>query len=363
MHRIVLLAATALTALAAPIAWAETGFDFDHTPGRLPKTVVPELYHIDLVTDMQKLTLGGHEVITVTVREPVSSITMNQNGLKLGSAVLETGAAAKISNDDKAQTVTLQFDKPVPAGSHKLTIDYSGAIPNTPAGIYYTDYKTPAGASKRMLVTQFEATDARRMFPGWDEPAFKAKFELSAVLPQDFVPLSNMPVTATTPAGAGLKKVQFQTSPRMSTYLLALVAGDMSALHATAAGVQMNAEAHSGTRQIGGRHPHLLFPPAPCLTDSADRACRPCQFGAVGLGAGAGTGRPGKPGRLSGVAATGGAGGHLADFHRRLGGPRGGDGHGVRTDRRPGRPSHCPVGAVRTVRIADCLAGRTRSRN
>ena len=258
MHRMILLAATALSALATPAALAESGFDFDHTPGRLPKTVVPELYHIDLITDVQKLTLAGHEVITVTVREPVTSITMNQIGLKLGSAVLGSGEAAKISNDDKAQTVALQFDKPIPAGSHKLTIDYTGTIPNTPAGIYYTDYKTPAGRQKRMLVTQFEATDARRMFPGWDEPAFKAKFELSAVLPQDFVPLSNMPVTGTTPAGAGLKKVQFATSPRMSTYLLALVAGDMAAVRSKAGATDIAVWSPTGeyiayTKIAGGR--------------------------------------------------------------------------------------------------------------
>jgi len=251
MHRMILLAATALSALATPAALAESGFDFDHTPGRLPKTVVPELYHIDLITDVQKLTLAGHEVITVTVREPVTSITMNQIGLKLGSAVLGSGEAAKISNDDKAQTVALQFDKPIPAGSHKLTIDYTGTIPNTPAGIYYTDYKTPAGRQKRMLVTQFEATDARRMFPGWDEPAFKAKFELSAVLPQDFVPLSNMPVTGTTPAGAGLKKVQFATSPRMSTYLLALVAGDMAAVRSKAGATDIAVWSPTGEEHEG----------------------------------------------------------------------------------------------------------------
>ena len=83
-----------------------------------------------------------------------------------------------------------------------------------------------------MLVTQFEVADARRMFPGWDEPAFKAHFKLSAVLPEQVRRgVEYARSVATTPAGAGLKKVQFATSPKMSTYLLALVAGDMEAIH------------------------------------------------------------------------------------------------------------------------------------
>jgi aminopeptidase N len=97
-----------------------------------------------------------------------------------------------------------------------------------------------------MLVTQFENTDARRMFPGWDEPVFKAKFRLSAVLPTDYVAISNMPIVSTTPAGPGLQKVQFDTSPRMSTYLLALIAGDLEAVRATADGTKLAAWAPRG---------------------------------------------------------------------------------------------------------------------
>jgi aminopeptidase N len=227
-----LLAGTCLFALGAR---AEAPFDFDHTPGRLPKTVVPSGYRIDIVPDVQKLTLVGHETVEIDVRQPTATMTLNQAGLTLGKAVLEDGSAAKIAEDEKAQLATLTFASPVAAGRHTLTIDYSGPIPNSPAGLYYDDYKTEAGKSDRMLVTQFEVADARRMFPGWDEPAFKATFELSAVVPEHFATLSNMPVVATSGSGAGLKKVQFAKSPRMSTYLLAFVAGDMDALHDTAA--------------------------------------------------------------------------------------------------------------------------------
>ena len=252
MRRVTLLAATCLTAaVLAGAARAEPRFDFDKTPGQLPKSVVPESYHIDIVPDLQKLTLGGHETVEITVRQPGDSITLNEVGLKIGSAKLESGDAATVATDEKAQTATLKFAKPIEAGKHTLTIDYTGVIPNSPAGIYYDDYKTQAGAAKRMLVTQFEVADARRMFPGWDEPAFKAKFQLSAVVPQDFTAISNMPAVASTPAGAGLKKVQFATSPRMSTYLLALIAGDMAAVRGHADSTDLASWAPSGEEAQG----------------------------------------------------------------------------------------------------------------
>jgi aminopeptidase N len=248
--RLSLLTASALTALTVG-AQAEPRFDFDRTAGRLPKSVVPQAYHIDIVTDLQKLTLAGHETVQVTVREATPVIAMNQIGLTLTHAALENGDAATVSNDDSKQQVLLHFAKPVPVGQHTLTIDYTGAIPNTPAGIYYDDYKTPAGAKKRMLVTQFEVADARRMFPGWDEPAFKATFELSAVVPAEDTAISNMPVTATTPAGAGLKKVQFAVSPRMSTYLLALVAGDLAAVRSHAGATDLAVWSPTGEEKQG----------------------------------------------------------------------------------------------------------------
>ncbi len=243
-----LLLATALTTGAAALpgaARAEALFDFAGNPGQLPKTVAPSSYKIDIVTDMTKLTLTGHETIEVAASAAVASITLNQAGLSIGRAAVD-GAAAAVSLDEKAQTATLRLSHPIAAGHHTLAIDYAGPIPQTPNGIYYDDYKDPAGAGKRMLVTQFEVADARRMFPGWDEPAFKATFALSVTLPKTYVPVSNMPVVSTTPVGADAKHVVFATSPRMSSYLLALVAGDMTALHGMGGNTPINAYAPTG---------------------------------------------------------------------------------------------------------------------
>ncbi|MEJ0047793.1 MAG: M1 family metallopeptidase [Rhodospirillales bacterium] len=249
MRRTILPAA--VVAACAATAHAEAPFDFNRTPGRLPKTVVPSDYRIDLVPDLVKLRLAGHETVELDVRQPTGAITLNEVGLTLQRAALENGAVAQVTVDPKTQTATLHFDKPLAAGTHTLTIDYTGPIPQTPAGIYYNDYKTEAGAAARMLVTQFEVADARRMFPGWDEPAFKARFSLSVVLPEHLTAISNMPAVASVPAGAGLKRVQFGTSPRMSTYLLALVAGEMQALRGSAGGASLGVWAPAGEAAQG----------------------------------------------------------------------------------------------------------------
>jgi aminopeptidase N len=247
MRRAVLLTATCLVPiLIAGTARAEPKFDFDKTPGQLPKTVVPDEYQIDLVPDLVKLTLTGHETIAVNFRQPEATATLDDTGLTIGHAALEDGTAATVTMDAPHQTATLHFPHAIAAGRHTITIDYTGPIPNTPAGIYYNDYRTARGPAKRMLVTQFETTDARRMFPGWDEPVFKAKFRLSAVLPKDYAAISNMPIVGTTPAGPGLNKVQFDTSPRMSTYLLALIAGDLAAVRSTADNTKLAAWAPTG---------------------------------------------------------------------------------------------------------------------
>ena len=239
------LALLTTTILLSANAHAEAPFTFDAAPGKLPKTVVPDDYDIDLTPDLDRLTLTGTEKIRLHVRAATDSITLNQAGLALGRAVIAGVGQAKITQDEKAETATLRFDRPIAPGAYVLDIAYTGPIPQTPNGIYYDDYKTAQGAKKRMLVTQFEVADARRMFPGWDEPAFKAVFHLSVTLPQGLTAVSNMPGHAAT-ASAGQQRVVFDATPRMSTYLLALLAGDMSAVHGEADGVRMGAYAPTG---------------------------------------------------------------------------------------------------------------------
>ena len=241
----------ALPCLLATAAHAEPPFAFDTTPGQLPKTVVPSAYRIDIATDLRRLRMSGKEQVDVDVQTAVDTMVLNQVGLTVSRATLEDGSAAAIRSDDAAETVTLRFAHPVAAGRHTLSIAYSGAIPQTPNGLYYDDYRDAAGKPRRMLVTQFEVGAARLMFPGWDEPAFKATFALSATLPSDDVAISNMPVASTTDAGPGMKHVAFRTTPRMSTYLLAFVAGDLAAVRGTAGATATAVWAPKGEQSQG----------------------------------------------------------------------------------------------------------------
>jgi aminopeptidase N len=244
----------ALVALTAPvIAEAEKPFDFKMTPGKLPKDVRPLAYRIDLVTDLAALKFSGAEEVDLTVAKPGATITLNANGLVFESVALkgEDGAKAAVSIDAKTETATFTFPHPLAAGRHTLAIAYSGPIIPQPAGLYYNDYVTQAGDRKRMLTTQFEATDARRMFPGWDEPAFKANFTLSATVPASYRAISNMPVARETPAGAGLKKVDFATTPKMSSYLVVLVAAEMDRINQSVDGTDIGVDAVAGKGEQG----------------------------------------------------------------------------------------------------------------
>ncbi len=236
---------------AAPIAAGHASSP-ELTPGGLPTTVVPAAYRISVDTDMKALVLSGHEDIDLTVTQPVGQIILNQAGLKLESASVD-GTALRISQDEAAQTATLSVPVPgqLPAGRHVLSIRYTGPIPQTPNGIYYDDYRDPKGRKKRMLVTQFEVADARRMFPSWDEPGLKATYQLSVRVPRAYTAVSNMPVTSVTKAAGRTKYVNFATTPRMSSYLLAVVAGDLGAVHGKAGDTPINVYAPSGEQKNG----------------------------------------------------------------------------------------------------------------
>jgi aminopeptidase N len=111
-------------------------------------------------------------------------------------------------------------------GAYRLAIRYSGEIHTQANGLFALDYKNAEGKDARSLFTQFEAADARRFFPGWDEPDYKATFDLTARVPADTMAVGNMPAASSKPLAGGLKEVRFQTTPIMSSYLLFFADGD-----------------------------------------------------------------------------------------------------------------------------------------
>jgi aminopeptidase N len=133
---------------------------------------------------------------------------------------------ARVRSDADAQTATLDFGRELKPGAYRLDIAYSGKINTQANGLFALDYKNKEGADARALFTQFEAADARRFVPSWDEPDYRASFDLTARVPSAQMAVSNMPTASSQDVGNGLKEVKFATTPSMSTYLLFFGLGD-----------------------------------------------------------------------------------------------------------------------------------------
>ncbi|HTI30497.1 MAG TPA: M1 family aminopeptidase [Sphingomonas sp.] len=213
-----LAAALALTTALATPAIAENG--------RLPGGVVPLAYTIQIDPNASALTFQGQSTATVQVTKPTRTITLNAADLYIRSARLDGTIPAKVAIDKDAQTATLSFAAPVRAGQHRLSFDYAGKIYQAATGMFAIDYAN-AGKQQRMLVTQFEAADARRLAPLWDEPGFKTPFTLAVTAPKGQTGFSNMPVAAKTAYAGGKTLYRFQPTPKMSSYLMFLGVGDV----------------------------------------------------------------------------------------------------------------------------------------
>lgn len=198
---------------------------------QLPRNAVPTHYAIRVTPDAAALSFTGDVTIDVTVVEATGKLVLNAADLTFGTATLApakggAGVAAKVSTDADAQTATFAFAQPLTPGAYKLTIAYKGVINTQANGLFALDYTDNAGAQKRALFTQFEAPDARRFVPSWDEPSYKATFDLTAIVPTGQIPVGNMPVASTADIGNGKTKVVFGTTPKMSTYLLFFGTGE-----------------------------------------------------------------------------------------------------------------------------------------
>jgi aminopeptidase N len=216
---------------------AEPTYSFDTTPGKLPKSVIPLHYAVELTPDLMSLALPGVEVIDIEVREPTAQVTLNAISTTIASATVDDGAQqAEVTLDATAQTATLTFPSPLTAGPHKLRIAFTAQINKFGTGLFIVDYPTEAGL-KRMISSKLEPADARRIFPCFDEPAFKASFALQVKIPRNLMAVGNMPVTAEEPVADNLKKVTFAPTPKMSSYLFVLTIGELERQTVDADGV------------------------------------------------------------------------------------------------------------------------------
>lgn len=204
----------------------------------LPTDVTPLHYDIAITPAVASKSFTGNVKITLDVKAPTKTIALNAAELTFGKVALSGAATPALSYDSEHETETLTFPKPVSAGRHTLSIDYSGKINQHAAGLFALDYDAADG-KKSALFTQFENSDARRFVPCWDEPNRKATFTLTATVPANEMAVSNTPIASTDKLPGGLKRVHFAQSPKMSSYLLFFGAGDFERLSRKVNGVDI----------------------------------------------------------------------------------------------------------------------------
>ncbi|HEX3463600.1 MAG TPA: M1 family metallopeptidase [Candidatus Elarobacter sp.] len=243
--------ALVLVVSAVSIGTAKPPFDFETAPGRLSKDVVPLDYRVAIVPDVAARTLTGSETVALRMRKPVTTIAFNSLHEQLSDVKLDGAPVASVSSDDAKQMTTLTLASPAAVGNHTLTFAYTGRLETAPQGLFVQPYRSGA-TSGTMLSTQFEATDARRMFPCWDEPAFRATFQLSATVPAAWSATSNMPVESRSVNGANAT-IAFQRTPSMPSYLLEFSAGDLAHVDARAAGRGFGVWAVRGQERLGAQ--------------------------------------------------------------------------------------------------------------
>ena len=246
--------------LLAPLAsdaQANEPFHFDSTPGKLPKDVVPLAYRISLTPDLGKERFAGHVSIDLEVRKATKRIVLNAADLSIRSASL-SGVRRRplhLAVQIRAADELLQLNSAaaLAPGHYVLDMDYQGQVNRSPNGLYADHYQSANGA-RVLLATQLESTDARRVFPCWDEPAFRASFQLSAVLPATFSAYSNTPIERREQLPDGLQRVRFAATPRMASYLVALAAGDFERISQRSGKVEVGVVFTQGKR-AGAEYP------------------------------------------------------------------------------------------------------------
>ncbi len=222
-----------------------------NNPYLLPASVKPLHYDLELAPDLDKKTFSGTVDIQLQVLEPTAAITLHARTLTISSAVVNEEKITKQTQDKEKETTTFHLAKPLQKGSTRLSLAFQGKLGEDLRGFYQSTYALPDGTKKRLATTQFEPTDARKCFPCFDEPAQKSTFSITLNIPKNLIGISNMPVERETVRG-DRKRVTFQKTPVMSTYLLAFLIGEFESISKkTKAGTTVSIWTTPGKKQLG----------------------------------------------------------------------------------------------------------------
>ncbi len=208
-------------------------------PYRLPRTVVPRRYDLRLDPDLTTLTFTGAATIAVSVAEPVREIVLNAVDLTIREVHVEDAGGRRISGtatvDAETERAHLAFERPIDRGDWTLVLAWTGTLNDKLRGFYRSTYKDPSGATRTLAATQFEATDARRALPCWDEPDFKAVFATTLAIDPALTAVSNTRIVDERREG-GKNVLKFADTIVMSTYLLAFIVGELESTDAVMVG-------------------------------------------------------------------------------------------------------------------------------
>jgi puromycin-sensitive aminopeptidase len=213
----------------------------DESAYRLPRTVTPSHYDLTIEPDLGASTFRGVEDVRIQVHEPVREIVVNAVELQIDDARVSDGNGTKVDVtgvelDRPTERATIRLSDPVTPGEWTLHLEFRGAMNERLVGLYPSTYTDDAGATRVIASTHFEAADARRALPCWDEPDLKATFALTLVVDEDLAALANAPEIGREPAEGGKAVVRFAQTIPMSTYLLAFVVGPLELTEAVDAG-------------------------------------------------------------------------------------------------------------------------------
>jgi puromycin-sensitive aminopeptidase len=195
--------------------------------------VVPHRYDLTIEPDLEKATFAGRADITITINEATEEIVLNAIELELEQISLtnaqDDAISATVTYEEQTERARLALDREAPSGVWTLSIGFTGILNDKLRGFYRSTFTDDEGRDRAIATTQFEATDARRAFPCWDEPEFKAVFALTLVVNSDLLAVSNTREIERRNAGDGRVEVRYADTMKMSTYLVAFVVGPLEA--------------------------------------------------------------------------------------------------------------------------------------
>ncbi len=209
---------------------------------RLPPNVVPERYEISLAPDLRAFTFAGEENVAVRIVSAAAEVVLNALELEIDRVSAERGGvtvAGKAELEPALERARLRFERELEPGEWTLRIAFRGVLNDKLHGFYRSTYKDAQGNTHLVASTQFEATDARRAIPCWDEPALKARFKVRLVIDENLSAFSNAGAASERGLGGGKKEIVFKETIKMSTYLLAFIVGEFEATEPADAGTAL----------------------------------------------------------------------------------------------------------------------------